>query len=71
MIGLFVNDLKKMVHFYNKVIGIKIDWDGQGPYAEFKHDGIRFAMYDMIQGTVLWHVLRENEQLWFYPALNK
>jgi len=35
-----------MVHFYNKVIGIEIDWDGQGPYAEFKHDGIRFAMYE-------------------------
>ena len=45
MIGIFVIDLKKMIHFYNKIVGIDIDWDGIGPYAEFKHDGIRFAMY--------------------------
>ena len=46
LIGIFVNDLSKMVSFYNEVIGIEIDWDGNGPYAEFKHDGIRFAMYE-------------------------
>lgn len=46
MIGLFVQDLSKMVNFYNKVVGIPIDWDGKGPYAEFKHEGIRFAMYE-------------------------
>lgn len=43
-IGLFVKDLKVMVQFYQEVIGIEIDWDG-GPYAEFKHEGIRFMMY--------------------------
>jgi catechol 2,3-dioxygenase-like lactoylglutathione lyase family enzyme len=46
MIGIFVKDIVKMVEFYNKVIGVDIDWDGNGPYAEFKHDGIRFAMYE-------------------------
>lgn len=46
MIGLFVNDLQMMVNFYKNVIGIEIDWDGEGPYAEFKHEGIRFAMYE-------------------------
>jgi predicted enzyme related to lactoylglutathione lyase len=46
LIGLFVNDLHRMVEFYNEVIGISIEWDGQGPYAEFQHDGIRFAMYE-------------------------
>lgn len=46
MIGIFVNDLKEMVHFYHKIVGIDIDWDENGPYAEFKHDGIRFAMYE-------------------------
>ncbi|MGM0432264.1 MAG: VOC family protein [Spirochaetota bacterium] len=46
MIGLFVKDLKSMVYFYNKIIGIDIEWDGEGPYAEFKHEGIRFAMYE-------------------------
>ncbi|HQM85417.1 MAG TPA: VOC family protein [bacterium] len=46
MIGLFVNDLKKMVDFYKNVVGIEIEWDESGPYAEFKHEGIRFAMYE-------------------------
>ncbi len=46
MIGLFVSDLSKMVGFYKNVVGIDIDWDGSGPYAEFKHDGIRFSMYE-------------------------
>lgn len=46
MIGLFVNDLLKMVNFYRDVIGISITWDGQGPYAEFKHQGIRFSMFE-------------------------
>jgi catechol 2,3-dioxygenase-like lactoylglutathione lyase family enzyme len=46
LIGLFIEDLYKMVDFYSNVIGIEIDWDGQVPYAEFKHDGIRFAMYE-------------------------
>jgi catechol 2,3-dioxygenase-like lactoylglutathione lyase family enzyme len=46
MIGLFVADLTRMVAFYRDVIGIEIDWNGEGPYAEFKHEGIRFAMYE-------------------------
>jgi lactoylglutathione lyase len=46
LIGLFVKDLKKMVHFYRDVIGIEIEWNEEGPYAEFKHEGIRFAMYE-------------------------
>ena len=46
MIGIFVSDLKKMVTFYRDVLGIAIDWDGKGPYAEFKHEGIRFSMFE-------------------------
>ncbi len=46
MIGLFVTDLTKMVNFYRDAIGISIEWDGEGPYAEFNHEGIRFAMYE-------------------------
>jgi lactoylglutathione lyase len=49
LIGLFVNDLNSMVTFYRDVIGVEIEWDGIGPYAEFKHDGIRFAMYERKQ----------------------
>lgn len=45
MIGLFVNDLKRMVAFYRDVLGVEIAWDGAGPYAEFTHAGIRFSMY--------------------------
>ncbi len=45
MVGLFVNDLPRMVKFYRDVLGVEIEWDGKGPYAEFKHAGIRFSMY--------------------------
>jgi catechol 2,3-dioxygenase-like lactoylglutathione lyase family enzyme len=45
MIGIFVNDLPRMVGFYRDVLGFLIEWDGQGPYAEFKHEGVRFSMY--------------------------
>ncbi len=46
MIGLFVSDLPKMVAFYRDVLGLEIEWDGNGPYAEFHHEGIRFSMYE-------------------------
>ncbi len=49
MIGIFVKDLTTMVNFYKNVIGIDTDWDGKEPYAEFKHDGIRFSMYERKQ----------------------
>ncbi len=45
MIGIFVDDLHKMVDFYKNGLGLEIDWNGEGPYAEFKHEGIRFSMY--------------------------
>ena len=49
MIGLFVANLHDMVRFYRDTVGLEIDWDGEGPYAEFKHEGIRFAMYERAQ----------------------
>jgi lactoylglutathione lyase len=45
MVGLFVSDLPAMVKFYREVLGVEIDWNGEGPYAEFNHAGIRFSMY--------------------------
>jgi len=45
MIGLFPKDLARMVEFYKALLGVEVDWDGKSPYAEFKHEGIRFAMY--------------------------
>jgi lactoylglutathione lyase len=49
MIGIFVNDLHRMVTFYRDVLGFETAWDGKGPYAEFKHEGIRFSMYERAQ----------------------
>jgi catechol 2,3-dioxygenase-like lactoylglutathione lyase family enzyme len=49
MIGVFVNDLKNMVAFYRDVLGFEINWDGQGPYAEFTNEGVRFSMYERSQ----------------------
>jgi catechol 2,3-dioxygenase-like lactoylglutathione lyase family enzyme len=46
MIGLFVSDLHKSVEFYRDVVGLEIDWNGEGAYAEFKHEGIRFSMFE-------------------------
>ncbi|MBN1215337.1 MAG: VOC family protein [Candidatus Lokiarchaeota archaeon] len=45
LIGIFVEDMTKMVNFYTDVLGLEVDWDGHSPYAEFKHEGIRFSMY--------------------------
>jgi lactoylglutathione lyase len=49
LIGIFVKDLHRMVAFYRDVLGFWIDWDGKGPYAEFKHEGVRFSMYERAQ----------------------
>ncbi len=49
MVGVFVGDLARMAAFYRDVLGPEIDWDGKGPYAEFKHEGIRFSMYQRDQ----------------------
>jgi len=49
MVGIFVNDLRRMVTFYRDVLGFAIDWDGAGPYAEFENDGVRFSMYERAQ----------------------
>jgi len=49
LVGTFVKDIKNMVAFYRDVLGFEIDWDGQGPYAEFRNEGVRFAMYERAQ----------------------
>lgn len=48
MIGLFVGDLALMVTFYREVIGVEIDWDGEGSYVEFSHEGIRLALVSIL-----------------------
>jgi lactoylglutathione lyase len=49
MIGIFVGDIHTMVAFYRDVLGFQIEWDGQGPYAEFRNEGVRFSMYERAQ----------------------
>lgn len=56
MIGLFVSDLKRSVGFYRDAVGLEIDWEGEGSYAEFKHDGIRFSMFER---TMLPELLKQ------------
>lgn len=36
MIGLFVNDLQRMVAFYRDVLGFDITWDGSGLNGTFE-----------------------------------
>jgi len=45
MVGIFVEDIEKMVTFYRDVLGLDTKWEKDEPYAEFKHEGIRFSMY--------------------------
>ena len=49
MVGLFVNDLGRMVAFYRDVLGFEIEWAGGGPHAEFRCEGVRFSMYERAQ----------------------
>ena len=44
-IGLFVEDMEKMVGFYRDVLGLEAGWDG-GPYAEFKVNDGGLFMFD-------------------------
>lgn len=46
MIGIFVEDLSQMVKFYRDAIGLKVEWNGKDPYAEFEHESIRFSMFE-------------------------
>ncbi len=34
-VGLFVEDMKKMVSFYRDILGFETDWT-EGPFASFK-----------------------------------
>jgi len=45
MIGIFVNDLDKMVEFYRDVLGVEVKTTGEH-YAIFEHEGIGFGMFE-------------------------
>jgi catechol 2,3-dioxygenase-like lactoylglutathione lyase family enzyme len=44
-VGLFVEDMKKMVSFYCDVLKFETEWDG-GLFASFKKGNDRLFMYD-------------------------
>lgn len=45
MIGLFVVDVSRMARFYRDVLGMEVAHHS-GAYVEFRHEGIRFSMYE-------------------------
>lgn len=45
-LSIFVKDLKMMVEFYEDLFSVIIEWDGNDPYAQFEHTGIRFMLYE-------------------------
>ena len=47
-VGLFVEDMKKMVTFYTDILGFETDWDG-GPFASFKVKDGGLFMFDRKQ----------------------
>jgi catechol 2,3-dioxygenase-like lactoylglutathione lyase family enzyme len=51
MIGIFVNDLQETIAFYRDIFGIETK-TVDGPYAEFKHEGIRFAAFERAEVPV-------------------
>ncbi len=47
-VGLFVENIEKMVLFYRDILGFETDWDG-GPYASFKVKDGGLFMFDRKQ----------------------
>ena len=45
MIGLFVQNMHTMFHFYRDILGIASDSNPDEPYVEFNHEGIRLGFY--------------------------
>ena len=45
MIGIFVTDLQRMMEFYRDIIGLEVK-QIVGSCAEFKHEGVQFAMFE-------------------------
>ncbi|MHC6202953.1 VOC family protein [Breznakiellaceae bacterium SP9] len=43
-IGLFVNDMSKMVEFYRDTIGMKTHWNGE-PNGDFEAGACRLIMF--------------------------
>lgn len=46
MIGIFVNDIGKMVAFYRDVLMFEVEWDGNSAHAKIRNEGVRMSMYE-------------------------
>jgi catechol 2,3-dioxygenase-like lactoylglutathione lyase family enzyme len=44
-VGLFVENIERMVLFYRDILGFETDWDG-GPFASFKVNDGGLFMFD-------------------------
>jgi lactoylglutathione lyase len=53
-LGLFVEDIEKMVRFYRDILGFEADWDG-GPFASFKVKDGGLFMFDRKQFAEAMH----------------
>ena len=45
LVGLFVENMHVMFHFYRDVLGIATQGNPNEPYVEFDHQGIRLGFY--------------------------
>jgi lactoylglutathione lyase len=45
LLTLYAEDLLRSVVFYRDVLGLPTSWRPGSPYAEFRHEGIRFAIF--------------------------
>jgi catechol 2,3-dioxygenase-like lactoylglutathione lyase family enzyme len=55
-VGLFVENIEKMVQFYRDILGFETDWDG-GPFASFKVKDGGLFMFDRKQFAEAMHQL--------------
>ncbi len=49
MLGIYTNDLSKMVEFYRDVVGLETSWESSDDFAEFENDGIRFCIFQKME----------------------
>lgn len=45
LITLFAEEFEPVVRFYRDALGLETKWRPGSPHAEFRHDGIRFAVF--------------------------
>lgn len=61
-VGLFVEDMAKMVAFYRDVVGFPLEWDGADPSVIVEMEGLRFLLFGRADFEAL------TGQNYMYPA---